>query len=82
MPDPAQDPPRSRMQRMVGMDDDLWERLDEAVRRADPDDNRSAWLRRCARWCVGDIGEPPRRPEPGNSPRNLQLALSNGSRRQ
>ena len=50
--------------RRTRMDDDLWERLKEAVESMDPDDNRSAWLRRCARWCVGDINEPPRRPEP------------------
>lgn len=50
--------------RRIRMDDDLWERLDEAVRRADPDDNRSALLRRLARWYVGDIDEIPRRPEP------------------
>jgi hypothetical protein len=50
--------------RRVRMDDDLWERLDEAVKQMDPDDNRSAWLRRCARYCVGDIDEMPRRPEP------------------
>jgi hypothetical protein len=46
------------------MDMDLWERLDEAVKRADPDSNRSALLRRFARWYVGDIEEMPRRPEP------------------
>ena len=50
--------------RRIRMDDDLWERLDEAVRRADPDDNRSALIRRLARWYVGDIDEIPRRPEP------------------
>ena len=50
--------------RRIRMDDDLWERLGEAVRRADPDDNRSALLRRLARWYVGDINEMPRRPEP------------------
>jgi hypothetical protein len=50
--------------RRIRMDDDLWERLDEAVKRADPDDNRSALLRRLARWYVGDINEMPKRPEP------------------
>jgi hypothetical protein len=50
--------------RRIRMDDDLWERLDEAVKRADPDDNRSALIRRLARWYVGDIDEMPRRPEP------------------
>jgi ribbon-helix-helix CopG family protein len=50
--------------RRIRMDDDLWERLDEAVKRADPDDNRSALIRRLARWYVGDIDEIPRRPEP------------------
>jgi len=50
--------------RRIRMDDDLWERLDEAVKLMDPDDNRSAWLRRAARYCVGDIDEMPRRPEP------------------
>lgn len=50
--------------RRIRMDDDLWERLDEAVKRADPDDNRSAVLRRFARWYVGDIDQVPQRPEP------------------
>jgi hypothetical protein len=50
--------------RRIRMDEDLWERLDEAVKRMDPDDNRSAYLRRVARWAVGDIDEIPRRPEP------------------
>ena len=46
----------------VRMDPDLWERLDVAVRAVDPDDNRSAWLRRAARYAVGDIDTPPQRP--------------------
>ena len=50
--------------RRIRMDDDLWERLGEAVKRMDPDDNRSAVLRRFARWYVGDIDDPPRRPGP------------------
>jgi hypothetical protein len=50
--------------RRIRMDDDLWERLGEAVKRMDPDDNRSAYLRRFARWAVGDIDEMPKRPEP------------------
>jgi hypothetical protein len=51
--------------RRIRMDDDLWERLDKAAKEADPDSNRSALLRRFARWYVGDIDEMPRRPEPG-----------------
>jgi len=50
--------------RRIRMDEDLWQRLDEAVKRADPDSNRSALLRRFARWFVGDIDEMPMRPEP------------------
>lgn len=50
--------------RRIRMDEDLWQRLDEAVKRADPDSNRSALLRRFARWYVGDIEEMPHRPEP------------------
>jgi len=50
--------------RRIRMDDDLWERLDEAVKRADPDSNRSVIIRRFARWFVGDIDEMPMRPEP------------------
>ena len=50
--------------RRIRMDDDLWERLDEAVKRADPDSNRSVLIRRFARWYVGDIDEAPKRPEP------------------
>lgn len=50
--------------RRIRMDDDLWERLDEAAKRMDPDSNRSAVLRRFARWYVGDIEEMPQRPDP------------------
>lgn len=50
--------------RRIRMDEDLWQRLDEAVKRADPDSNRSVILRRFARWYVGDIDELPHRPEP------------------
>jgi hypothetical protein len=45
------------------MDDDLWERLDQAAKEMDPDSNRSVILRRLARWFVGDIDEMPRRPK-------------------
>ena len=55
--------------RRIRMDDDLWERLDEACKRADPDSNRSALLRRFARWYVGDIDQMPQRPEPGTPAR-------------
>lgn len=48
--------------RRIRMDDDLWKRLDEAAKRADPDSNRSALLRRFARWYVGDMDEMPQRP--------------------
>jgi hypothetical protein len=48
----------------IGFDKDLWERFEEAVRRVDPDSNRSANLRRYVRWFVGDIDDPPKRPEP------------------
>jgi hypothetical protein len=50
--------------RRIRMDDDLWQRLEEAAKRADPDANRSVVLRRFARWYVGDIDEMPQRPEP------------------
>jgi hypothetical protein len=50
--------------RRIRIDDDLWQRLEEAVKRADPDANRSVILRRFARWYVGDIDEMPQRPEP------------------
>lgn len=50
--------------RRIRMDEDLWQRLDEAVKHMDPDDNRSAVIRRLVRWYVGDIAEVPRRPEP------------------
>lgn len=50
--------------RRIRMDDDLWERLDEAAKRMDPDSNRTVILRRFARWYVGDIEEMPQRPEP------------------
>ncbi len=48
--------------RRIRMDDDLWERLEIAAKAADPDSNRSAVLRRFARWYVGDIDEMPQRP--------------------
>jgi hypothetical protein len=48
--------------RRIRMDDDLWRRLDAAVKRRDPDSNRSAVLRKFARWYVGDIDEAPIRP--------------------
>ena len=50
--------------RRIRMEDDLWERLEEAVKQMDPDDDRSAAVRRLVRWYVGDIAEIPRRPEP------------------
>jgi hypothetical protein len=50
--------------RRIRMDDDLWQRLEEAAKRADPDSNRSVILRRFARWYVGDTEEFPQRPEP------------------
>jgi hypothetical protein len=53
--------------RRIRMDNDLWQRLEEAAKRADPDSNRSVILRRFARWYVGDIDEPPQRPEPKRS---------------
>lgn len=50
--------------RRIRMDDDLWQRLEEAAKRADPDANRSVIIRRFARWYVGDIDDIPQRPEP------------------
>lgn len=50
--------------RRIRMDDDLWRKLDEAAKTMDPDSNRSAVLRKFARWYVGDINEMPARPEP------------------
>ena len=49
--------------RRIRMDDDLWKRLDEAAKAADPDSNRSALLRKFARWYIGDIDEMPQRPQ-------------------
>lgn len=48
--------------RRIRMDNDLWERLETAAKTADPDSNRSALLRKFARWYVGDIDEMPQRP--------------------
>lgn len=50
--------------RRIRIDDDLWKRLDDAAKQSDPDSNRSAVLRKFARWFVGDINEMPQRPEP------------------
>lgn len=43
---------------------DLWDRLGEAVKHADPDDTCSAAIRRLVRWYLGDIEQMPQRPEP------------------
>lgn len=48
--------------RKVRIEDDLWERFGAAVKRADPDANRAAVLRRMARWFVGDVDQEPTRP--------------------
>lgn len=48
--------------RRIRLDDDLWERFEQAVKRADPDSNRSAVIRKFARWYVGDIDDMPQRP--------------------
>lgn len=50
--------------RRIRIDDDLWERLEKAAKAADPDSNRSAVLRKLARWYVGDIDKVPARPAP------------------
>jgi hypothetical protein len=50
--------------RRIRLDDDLWKRLEEAAKEADPDSNRSVVLRKFARWYVGDIDEMPQRPAP------------------
>jgi len=50
--------------RRIRIDSDLWERLDEAAKQADPDTNRSVLVRKFMRWYVGDIDEMPQRPEP------------------
>lgn len=63
-PRPKREPVEAPKLRRVRLDDDLWGRLDEAAMRMDPDSNRSAVLRRFARWYVGDIDEMPQRPDP------------------
>jgi len=55
--------------RRIRLNDDLWERLEQAAREADPDSNRSALIRRFARWFVGDIDDLPQRPAPKRGPR-------------
>lgn len=55
-------PPEGTPFRRIRLDDDLWDRLDKAAKAADPDSNRSAVLRKFARWFVGDIDEMPQRP--------------------
>jgi hypothetical protein len=57
--------------RRIRLDDDLWKRLDEAAKAADPDSNRSVLIRKFARWYVGDIDEMPQRP-----PRRAEGAIS------
>ena len=59
---PAQ-PPKDL--RRVRMPDDLWERFDKAVKRAEPELDRSKILRQFVRWYVGDEGAKlPERPTP------------------
>lgn len=53
--------------RRIRMEEDLWERFEESCKHMDPDDTRSALIRRFVRWHVGDIDEVPRRPEPGTA---------------
>jgi len=53
--------------RRIRLDDDLWQRFEDAVGRADPDSNRSVVLRKFIRWYVGDIDEMPQRPKPKRS---------------
>jgi hypothetical protein len=55
-------PPEGTPFRRIRIDDDLWERLEIAAKKTDPDSNRSVILRRLARWFVGDIDEMPQRP--------------------
>jgi hypothetical protein len=50
--------------RRIRLDDDLWQRFDEAVKRKYPDDNRSVVIRRFIRYFVGDTDELPQRPGP------------------
>lgn len=57
-------PPEGTPFRRIRLDDDLWQRFEEAVARSDPDSNRSVVLRKFVRWYVGDIGDFPQRPEP------------------
>jgi hypothetical protein len=57
-------PPEGTPFRRIRLDDDLWQRFEGAVARADPDSNRSVVLRKFVRWYVGDINDFPQRPEP------------------
>lgn len=47
---------------------DIWDKFGRTVRRLNPDDDRSAYLRRCVEWANGDpVTEPPRALEEGSN---------------
>jgi hypothetical protein len=51
--------------RRIRMADGMWEAFDTAVRRAEPELDRSKVLREFVRWYVGETDDLPRRPSPG-----------------
>jgi hypothetical protein len=53
--------------RVVRIDDDLWDRLEAAAIQANPDFTRSQIIRWMIRWYVGDADDlPPRPARPGD----------------
>lgn len=56
------DPAPAREFRRIRLNDDLWERLGEAAKRADPELDRSKLLRKFTRWYIGDTDDVPERP--------------------
>lgn len=56
-------PPPGTPFRRVRMDDDMWARFDEAVRKAEPELDRSKVIREMVRWYIGETDDLPRRPK-------------------
>jgi predicted DNA-binding protein len=52
---------RGTARQTIRLDEDLWERFDEATKRLGTD--RSSWIRDAVRWCVGETDvSPPEQP--------------------
>lgn len=55
-------PTKPSQLRNIAIDKDMWNRFGEAIRKAEPELDRSKVLRQMVRWYVGEIDHLPRRP--------------------